>query len=271
MPPTPRPAGSTKSGIRPARRIPPRESTEQLGKAAVIGRRHLKKRLRDGLGLVDKAVAHEPCRGYGAVVRPHRAVVVAHRVVRTHRTRQGPDAPAREHLLRHEVRGDRCGVGLFDDAGPQAMADVRCQGVDRALLTVETDGDVASIGEPKTLVESPPQAPRPFFEPPRRIAVAPGSRDAGPGAIGGIHITLNLAERDRRLGNSAVGEADPVGGVLPSLVYEAAIRSRAGTRRNRRHPGRRTPRSSRAPGRRAAAGGRRSRGRLPSCAVHRGA
>ena len=48
--------------------------------------------------MFDEPVANEAGRTDGVVVRPHRAVVVADRVVRTHVRGERPDTPPREHL-----------------------------------------------------------------------------------------------------------------------------------------------------------------------------
>ena len=53
---------------------------------------------RDPLGLRHEAVAHQPGGDHRVVVRPDRAVVVAHRVVGAHRRGQRAHAPAGEHL-----------------------------------------------------------------------------------------------------------------------------------------------------------------------------
>src|SRR6266568_4718481 len=43
------------------------------------------------------------------------------------------------------------------------------------------------------------------------------------GEVGGVDVPLHLAQRDRSLGDPAIGEGDPVPGVPPALVDQAAV------------------------------------------------
>src|SRR5260370_36124064 len=104
-------------------------------------------------GLPDEAVTHQPGRADRVVVRPDRAVVVAHRVVGSHRCGQRADAPATEHLRGHQVPRNRVRLAFVDDAGPQAVPDVRGERVDRAFVTVKPDRVPALVRQPESGVE----------------------------------------------------------------------------------------------------------------------
>ena len=81
----------------------------------------------DTLGRPDETVPHQPGGTDGAVVWPHRPVVVTHRVVGGHRGAEGADSEAGEHLRSHEPIRDCGRLVVADDAGPQAVTHVRCE------------------------------------------------------------------------------------------------------------------------------------------------
>ena len=81
------------------RRTPPVEPAEQLGQpAAEASRPRRAGRATTRWACGDEPVAHQPGGDDGVVVRPDRAVVVAHRVVGAHGRGQRAHAPTAEHL-----------------------------------------------------------------------------------------------------------------------------------------------------------------------------
>ena len=96
---------------------------------------------RDPVRLLDEAVAHQAGGEDGVVVRPHRTVVVADRVVGAHVVGKGAHTPAAEHRRRQQVLRDGRRLVLVDDAGPQAVPHVGGQRVDRALVAVQREGE----------------------------------------------------------------------------------------------------------------------------------
>src|SRR5438093_669916 len=81
-----------------------RETAEELGQARVrepLAR--LEDALDDGGGLLAVTVARESVRDEGVVVRPHRSVVIAHRIERRIAARQRADPPAGEHVGLHQA------------------------------------------------------------------------------------------------------------------------------------------------------------------------
>ena len=126
----------------------------------------------DPVGLLGEPVATQPRGDEGVVVRPHRSVVVAHRVVGTHRRGEGPHAEPREHLGAQERLGDRGGVLLVDDPGPQAVAHVGREGLHRLLLRVEGERVVPAVRQPEPLVEAQLQLRGAVGEPACPLVVA---------------------------------------------------------------------------------------------------
>ena len=126
----------------------------------------------DPVGLLGEPVASQPRGDEGVVVRPHRSVVVAHRVVGTHRRGEGPHAEPREHLGAQERLGDRGGVLLVDDPGPQAVTHVGREGLHRLLLRVEGERVVPAVRQPEPLVEAQLQLRGAVGEPACPLVVA---------------------------------------------------------------------------------------------------
>ena len=84
-------------------------------------------------------------------------------------------------------------------------------------------------------------------QPVGEIRLAELRRQLGRVQLGLVDVALHLAQRDRRLGQRAVGMEHRVVRVLPALLHEAVACCAARTRRSRRRRGRRSGRSSRAP------------------------
>jgi hypothetical protein len=118
--------------------------------------------------------------------------------------------------------GDGSGVLVGDDAGPQAVRDVRCQSIDRPLVTVERDGVPAAVGQPVAFVERGLEACG-AFAPRLGRAVPAGVREFRASEVRRVHVALHLAERDRGLGDPSGRVVDPVEGILPALVGQAAV------------------------------------------------
>jgi hypothetical protein len=122
------------------------ETAEELRQPSAEEGRRVDEPTGDPLGVLHEPVAHETRCHQGVVVRPDGAVVVAHRVVGSHGRRQRAHAPTGEHLGREQVLGDLRRLVLVDDSGPQAVAHVRGQAVDRTLVAVQAQGVPAALG-----------------------------------------------------------------------------------------------------------------------------
>jgi len=109
-----------------------RERAEQLGQPAaeVFGRIEKAAIL---LRPFDETVVCQPFDGDRGVVRPHGAVVIAHRGEGVHVGGQSSYLEARVQQRSHEMRCHCGGLVVVDDAGPQAMAHIRSDGVDLTL------------------------------------------------------------------------------------------------------------------------------------------
>ena len=135
-------------------RLPARVATERLGQPPAELVRGLEHRAADhcALGLV--AVAAQTPSDDRVVVRPHRADVVADRVVRPLGRRHGTDAPSREEIVAHEVLHAAARLVFVGDPAPQQVPDVRRPSdVDLALLAVERQREEAALGDPEVAVE----------------------------------------------------------------------------------------------------------------------
>src|SRR5450756_3002775 len=113
---------------------------------------------------------------------------------------------------------DRRGLVHVDDAGPQTVTQVGGQGVDRALVGIERDGEIAAVGQPEGLVEAALERRRLVAPVLGDLDVAVLVREVRPGQVRRIRVALHLGERDRRLRELAAREADAVERVLPAPV-----------------------------------------------------
>ena len=183
---------------RTSRRSKPQNSSGR--RVAERGRRVEQAARRPGCASVDEAVARQPGRDEGVVVRPDRAVVVAHRVVGAASPAQRADAPAGEHLAATSARRHLRGVLVVDDAGPQAVAHVGRERVDRALVARRAPARSSrASAQPERLVEAAPQrrARARVQLRARRRRRRPAASSAT-GQLGGVDVALDLGERDRR-------------------------------------------------------------------------
>src|SRR4030095_11689678 len=84
-----------------------RKTAEELRQPAQIDvDRCFEQPLKDSRRLLREPVAHEACGDHCIIVRPDRAVVIAHRVVANLSGRDGPDAPARKRDRTHQLLHD---------------------------------------------------------------------------------------------------------------------------------------------------------------------
>ena len=173
--------------------------------------------------MLHQPVPHEPGGADRVVVGPHAPVVVADGVEADHRRRKRADAPARERLFGEEPVADEHGFVGVEDAGPEAVAHVRRQRVDRALVAVEAHREPTALLEPEVAVEPHLEVGRAGPQLLGVLVVAAFGREVRTCDERGVHVALHLAQRDRRLGERAGGEADRVVRVLPALVAQATI------------------------------------------------
>ena len=99
------------------------------------------------------------------------------------------------------------------------MADVRREGVDLPLLTIQRVDEVAAIRAPEVHVEAATELSGLGFESVRQRWVPPGEpgKPSRPQA-GVVRVALDFAERNRWFRDPAVGEEARIPGVLPALV-----------------------------------------------------
>src|SRR5690606_9714515 len=97
------------------------------------------------------------------------------------------------------------------------------QRVDVGLVPVQAERVVAAIGDPEGGVEAGLAFGGAAAQPLGVVVVAEGVGQVGARQLGGVGVTLDLGQRDRRVGAMAVRVVDAVAAVLPALVEPAAI------------------------------------------------
>src|SRR5581483_3035863 len=75
------------------------------------------------------AKARETRADDGVIMRPDGAVMVAHRIVAGCMRREGTNAPAAKHIVAHQSGDHLSGFFLWDNAGPEALAGIRCHDI----------------------------------------------------------------------------------------------------------------------------------------------
>src|SRR5258707_6580491 len=101
------------------------------------------------------------------------------------------------------------------------MAGVRCAHAARALGAVEGQGVRAKVFTPKYLFEAIAKGAGLLLEVVGLPRTADDTRHLGGDALRRIDVALNLAQRDRALGEMAVGMKDGIVRVFPALVSQA--------------------------------------------------
>src|SRR5579884_455117 len=144
------------NGIRyRVRRPGARESGEDFRKAVVRkGQTGVIELVGDDLRLTVESVAAQPHDEKRHVMRPDRAEMVPHGVVTAFLVGDASYPPARQQIRALESRDHALRRLLVDDAGPQGVAGVRRDRLDRSLLTVEREGEKLLVLEPEVAVES---------------------------------------------------------------------------------------------------------------------
>ncbi|MNS22866.1 hypothetical protein D3C72_546710 [compost metagenome] len=198
-----------------------RKSAEELGHAVVIeAGGGLEQAAQEALSLAVEAVAVEAGRDHRAVMRPDRAQVVADRVVAALFGREGPDAPAAEHVGLQKAPGGLFGQLVAHDARPERVAGVGAQDGGRLQPGLQGQGEKAPVREPEVPVEAQSQLGRLPLErggPLRLARLAEQARGREPGAV---DVALHLHHRDGRGRDAAVGVDDRVARIFPALVHD---------------------------------------------------
>src|SRR5260221_5311132 len=101
------------------------------------------------------------------------------------------------------------------------MAGVRGAHAARALIAIQSQGVRAKVFTPKNLFEAIAQRAGLLLEVVGLPRTAEDTRHLGGDALRRIDVALNLAQRDRALGQMAVGMKDGVVRVFPALGSQA--------------------------------------------------
>ena len=158
------------------------------------------------------------------VVRPHRAVVIRHRIVARLAARQRADAPAAETVAVEQRGGDAPRPLGRRDAGEQGVAGIGRAHAARTLGAVEGQRIGAEVVAPE---RSPRSGARSASASSQSLSARPASpkcaASLAAALLGREHVGLHLAQRDRPRGAGAVGVEDRIVAVLPALIDEALL------------------------------------------------
>ena len=155
---------------------------------------------------------------------PHRAEVVADRVVPALAFRHGADAPTGEELVTHQVLYTASSFVLVGDSAPEQVADVRSHRVHLPAVAVDGEREAAPGLEPIVSVEPRLQLRGGPVQPDGELGIVPDlPGEASAPDLGVVHVTLDLTCRPGQLGVRAVREKDGVPRVLPALVLQAGL------------------------------------------------
>src|SRR5918996_4086678 len=168
--------------------------------------------------LAREAVAREPRGDHRVVVWPERAVVVAHRVVAQLGRGNRPDAPAGKRGAAHQAPDDRFRPMRQRDAGEQGVPGVRCADPAGPLVAIQRQDVGTEVVVPERRVEAETQLLGLTIQGRRALLEPEPSGNGSRPASGSVGIALDLDERDRPLGQGAVGVEDRIVAVLPALI-----------------------------------------------------
>ena len=202
-----------------------RVAGERLRQAIVEEVRGLEHRAADARGLGAVAVAPQAPRDDRVVVRPHRADVVADRVVGALRRRHRAHAPAREQRRRSS--------GAARTAPPCRRRRCRSTAGGRCSTSANRPGACcrrAPARRSRALRSRSRRLKRRLSSSASRSSLAAQcgvvphlARQPRRPALGVVDVALHLAGRARRRRQRAVGEHDRVPRILPALVVEAGL------------------------------------------------
>src|SRR5579875_90447 len=95
-------------------------------------------------------VSREARREHRIVVRPHRAIVITHRVVAQLVTAERSYAPSAEHICTGQIRGNRFSLVLFEQTGCQAMPGIGGQHAAWLFVSIQSQRYGALRFKPET-------------------------------------------------------------------------------------------------------------------------
>src|SRR5207247_6833610 len=164
----------------------------------------LDERSYDLVRLLTQAVAGEALRDQRVVVRPHRAVVVAHRVVGWVLARKGADAPAGVHVRLHQPARDARRATRRRDAAPERMPGVARDRGDLPLVPVKRLRVARLRLHPEIALEALVELPGFATKAIGAHDIAVDGVEVGDPGLGGVDVRLHLDERRGQLGPLAV-------------------------------------------------------------------
>ncbi|MNS42909.1 hypothetical protein D3C72_753010 [compost metagenome] len=134
-----------------------------------------------------------------------------------------PDAPAAEHVRRHQPPGRRLGLVGVHDARCQAVARVRGDALELGLLRAEGQRVEIGVWHPEGLVEAPLEVLGLAQEVTPQGLVAQRHEQLAHGLLGGVVVALNLGRGQRVRRVAAVLVDEGLGRVFPALVLGALV------------------------------------------------
>src|SRR4029453_14622327 len=172
-------------------------------------------------GFLLEAVPAKAPSDEGVVERPNSADVVADRVVTTLAYRHRAAAPSGEKSLADQVLGDLRGLLVVDDAAPEEVPVVRCQGIDLGSVPAECGRQELAVRDPEIPVEPRLQVSRLTLQFIGKARIIPDrTRQSGTTHLRVVRISLELAGRTRKSGESPIMKEEEIPRVLPALVLQ---------------------------------------------------
>jgi hypothetical protein len=190
---------NTSPGREPDRYESSRQSGEQLRQPTTEVHRRVEQSVGESVDDVPPAVPGCSGQADRRVVRPHRAVVVAERIVGAHRCRQRSDTPTGPELVAHQAVEIPVGEVRLGDARPQSVARIRRERVDPAARSVDCLCEPSSV-VPETLVEQVAHRVRLVIAAVGIVVAAHAPVDVRSPRQRRVGVPLHLDQRDRPVG-----------------------------------------------------------------------
>src|SRR5207245_6208320 len=155
--------------------------------------------------LLPVPVTGEAPGGDRIVVWPHRAEVVADRVVPALAFRHRADAPTGEELVTHQVLYTASSFVLVGDSAPEQVADVRSHRVHLPAVAVDGEREAASGLEPIVSVEPRLQLRGGPVQPDGELGIVPDlPGEASAADLRVVQVALDPTSRPRHAGGRGI-------------------------------------------------------------------
>src|SRR5581483_114920 len=171
------------------------------------------------------AKARETRADDGVIMRPDGAVMVAHRIVAGCMRREGTNAPAAKHIVAHQSGDHLSGFFLWDNAGPEALAGIRCHDITGFFGAIERQVKSVFLFPPEMAQEICLERGCRLLPAFSLFQPVQASGEIAHGLIRGEGVALHFTEGLGRGGDLSIATGDGIPGIFPSLVGQPLLRS----------------------------------------------